>query len=70
MMADSFSITLSSLIGPWPCWWVRDERGGGVGGSKVFLHGLKLASPTHRELVVYVCAEVVLLLSHILVINM
>lgn len=26
MMGDSFSITLSSLIGPRPCRWVRDEK--------------------------------------------
>lgn len=49
-MGDLFSITLSSLIGLWPCWWVRDEKGGGVGGSKDFLQGLKLTSPTHCEL--------------------
>lgn len=25
-MMGEFSITLSSLIGLWPCWWVRDEK--------------------------------------------
>lgn len=42
-----------------------------MGGSKLFLQGLKLASPTHRELLYAqnvcecVCVEVVLPLSNI-----
>lgn len=42
-----FYISLSSLIGLWPCQWVRDER---EQEWEVFLGGLTLPSPTHLEL--------------------
>lgn len=47
---DSFSIALSSLIGPMPCRWVRDEKAEEWEDPKSFFRVLKLASPTRCEL--------------------